>query len=53
MMRRKLKDMPYDKTFNNESCHATGYEVCMCDTNNPGDWWVEYIDQKGNYHYGR
>lgn len=53
MKRRKLNEMAYDKTFDGENCHATGYEVCLGNINNPGDWWVEYIDSKGALHYGR
>lgn len=53
MKTRKLYDKIYDKTFDGENCHATGYLVCLGDENNPGDWWVEYIDAKGGLHYGR
>jgi hypothetical protein len=53
MKTRKLNEMPYDKVFDGENCHATGYLVCLGDQNNPGDWWVEYVDSKGALHYGR
>lgn len=53
MKTRKLNEMAYDKTFDGENCHATGYVVCLGNENNPGDWWVEYIDSKGVLHYGR
>lgn len=49
---RKLDEMPCDKAFpvdgNIELCHATGYEILLC-----GEWWNEYQDSEGNYHYGR
>jgi len=40
--------MPFDKRFDNELCHATGYEVLI-----DGEWWDEYVDGEGEYHYGR
>lgn len=46
--RRELDEMPFDKRFDNELCHATGYEV-----NIDNEWWNEYIDSEGEYHYGR
>ncbi len=56
-MRRKLDVMPFDKTFdvdgNQESCHATGWEVCEGDPDNPADWWEEYEDSNGDIHLGR
>ena len=49
---RKLDQMPYDKVFdvngNEELCHATGWELYE-----GGEWWNEYIDSNGDYHYGR
>ena len=53
MEREELGYMPFDKVFvtengNEESCHATGYEVFI-----DGEWWNEYVDRDGNYHYGR
>ena len=47
-MKRELETMPFDHEFNNELCHATGYEVCI-----DGIWWNEYEDSEGNLHYGR
>ena len=52
---RELNYMPYDKMFdtnegNEELCHATGIEVL--DPSN-GEWWNEYVDSNGEYHYGR
>lgn len=51
--RRDLDIMPCDHGFytdenNNELCHATGMEVSF-----DGQWWNEYIDFTGCYHYGR
>ena len=52
-MIRSLDTMPFDRVFETESgneelCHATGYEVCI-----DGEWYNEYVDCDGNYHYGR
>ena len=51
-MKRELETMPYDHVFwtsqGEELCHATGYEVCR-----NGEWWNEYQDSDGEYHYGR
>ncbi len=47
-MSRKLAEMPFDHEFNNELCHATGYEVLL-----DGEWWNEYEDSEGKLHYGR
>ena len=56
-MKRKLDVMPFDKTFdvdgNQESCQATGWEVCEGDPDNPADWWEEYEDSNGDIHLGR
>jgi hypothetical protein len=59
-MKKQLLDaMPFDKVFyvdgNEEFCHATGYEVYFGEdgTNDPADWWNEYIDSNGDYQYGR
>ena len=57
-LRRKLKEMPFDKVFKTESgnkefCHATGYEVCEGNPDNIADWWNEYKDSEGNLYYGR
>jgi hypothetical protein len=51
--RKELDSMPYDHRFwvsddVEESCHATGYKVAI-----DGEWWNEYIDSEGNFHYGR
>lgn len=54
-MRRKLDEMPFDRSFDGgfSLCHATGYEVCLGNPDNPADWWNEYEDSEGNLHYGR
>lgn len=52
-IRRELKEMPFDMLFNGELCHATGYEVCFDNPDNPEDWWYEFIDSDGNLYYGR
>lgn len=50
--RRVLENMPFDMAFDvdggNELCHATGYEVF-----DGVEWWNEYVDHDGCYHYGR
>lgn len=51
--RRELDRMPCDHGFwtsedNYELCHATGYEESR-----GGEWWIEYVDSDGDYHYGR
>lgn len=51
--RRELDTMPYDRAFwtsedTCEVCHATGYEE-----SHGGEWWNEYVDRGGNFHYGR
>lgn len=55
---RELEKMPFDKVFitengNKEFCHATGYEVCYGNPDDPADWWNEYEDSEENFHYGR
>lgn len=45
IMRIQLEEMPFDRN----GMHATGYEVQFED----GSWWVEYIDEDGECHYGR
>ena len=52
-MRRELPEMPFDKRFDGELCHATGFEECHGDPKNPADCWNEYEDSQGNIHYGR
>lgn len=47
--RRELEVMPHDRN----GCHATGYEVCFGDVNNPADWWDEFEDKDGNLNYFR
>ncbi len=47
--RRELDYMPFDRN----GMHATGYEVCLGDTENPADWWNEYEDEEGNLFYYR
>lgn len=51
--RRELDKMPCDRGFwldedNYQLCHATGYEE-----SHGGEWWNEYVDIDGNFHYGR
>lgn len=50
-MRHVHGGMPWDKAFDGQLCHATGYEFCMA--NLPEDWWNEYIDGNGEYYYRR
>ena len=52
-LRRELKEMPFDKEFDGELCHATGFEVCEGNPENPADWWNEYEDSLGELHLGR
>lgn len=56
-LRRELDSMPFDKVFtvdgNEQFCHATGYEVCEGNPDDPADWWNEYIDSEGGIHLGR
>lgn len=54
-MIRRLDHMPFDKSFDGgfSLCHATGFERCLGNPNNPADWWNEYEDQDGNLEYGR
>ena len=56
MEKRKLEQIPFAMAFatkngNMELCNATGYEVQF--ESLPGDWWNEYVDSDGEYHYGR
>lgn len=56
--RRKLAEMPFDKMFyvdgHETFCHATGYEVCDGNPDNPADWWNEYVSPSGDeLLYGR
>ena len=51
--RRELDGMPCDHGFwideeHWEMCHATGDEVAWS-----GEWWNEYVDSDGGFHYGR
>ena len=41
-------NLPMDKEFGGELCHATGYEW-----HDGKEWWNEYEDADGNLHYGR
>ena len=43
--------MALDKRFNGELCHHTGR--VMVNGSTPADLWNEYIDSKGELHYGR
>ena len=43
-----FENLPMDKEFSGELCHATGYEWF-----DGKEWWNEYIDADGNLHYGR
>lgn len=56
--RRKLDAMPFDKGFEIDGswtiCHATGYEVCEGNPDDPADWWNEYVSPDGSeLLYGR
>lgn len=57
MITRKLHEMPFDKAFevngNEQLCHATGWQVCFGNPSEPADWWNEYEDSEGEFHYGR
>ena len=50
--RMELEEMPFDKVFltddGPESCHATGEAVFYYE-----QWWNEYVDSHGGFHYGR
>lgn len=50
---RELNFMPFDKAFEvdgiEQLCHATGMEI----QDERGDWWNEYTDSNGDFHYGR
>lgn len=49
--RYRLPEMPYDKEFNGELCHATGYSVYF--VKEYGNFWMnEYVDRDGTLHYG-
>lgn len=56
---RVLDDIPFDKVFyvngNEELCHSTGIEVCRMteDPTNYANWFNEYEDSEGEFHYGR
>lgn len=58
-LRRKLNKMPFDRKFGGYMgadgtwYHATGYEVCFDNPNEPGNWWNEYINDNGDIEYGR
>lgn len=43
LLKRKTNTMSYDKVFEGELCHATGYDVIL---------W-EPFDSKGVLHYDR
>lgn len=47
--RKQLEEMPFDKRFDGELCHATGDTV----KDEYGDWWNEYLSSEGVYCYGR
>lgn len=64
MKKRMLKNMPFDMMFEidrvgrQELCHATGFEVYLGngdpdDPEESGNWWNEYVDSNGEFHYGR
>lgn len=46
--RRTLNEMPFDKEFDGELCHATGDEVLI-----DGEYWNEYVSNDGTTRYGR
>lgn len=45
---RKLNTMPFDKVFDGENCHATGFEIF-----DGKEWWNEYESTDGTLYYGR
>lgn len=49
---RELDEIPFDVRFptgrGEELCHSTGIEVFL-----NGEWWNEYVDSEGEFHYGR
>ena len=51
---REIKtNIPADKAFitsdgKDEMCHATGREGLI-----NGFWWYEFVDSRGELHYGR
>lgn len=47
--RRELEVMPFDRN----GMHATGWEVCLGDPQDSGDWWDEYEDEDGQLWYFR
>lgn len=46
--RIELPEMPFDKVFCGELCHATGFAEYS-----GGEWWNEYITATGDRWYGR
>ena len=56
--RRELERMPFAKTFqvngNDELCNPTGFEVIFEGYDDDAqNWWNEYQDRNGEFHYGR
>ena len=56
--RKELDRMPFAKTFpvngNEELCNPTGFEVLFEGYEDDAqNWWNEYQDRNGEYHYGR
>lgn len=56
--RRELDRIPFAKSFqvenNEELCNATGFEVLFeGDEDDAQNWWLEFVDSNGEYHYGR
>jgi cysteinyl-tRNA synthetase len=47
--RKESTEMPFDKSFDGELCHATGYVV----KDEYGEWWNEYVSSEGILCYGR
>ena len=51
---RELKEMPFDKDFDGELCHATGRELCFSGSpEDSANWWNEYETPEGELVYGR
>lgn len=56
---RREVEYSFDKSFeveggNSELCHHTGYEVVFDNEEDVAEnRWLEYVDSRGNYHYGR
>lgn len=55
---RREVEIGFDKAFdvdgNSQLCHHTGFEVVFDNEEDVAEnRWLEFIDSRGNYHYGR